>query len=75
MRSDEHAWRSCRELPCLLYRSKQPEDEWLLQVLDEAAKGISFHEQQLQLFTNFHERANAYVEAVRNEANELALQG
>ncbi|GLC35212.1 hypothetical protein PLESTB_000566200 [Pleodorina starrii] len=54
--------------------SKQPDDEWLLDVLDEAAKGKAFHEQQLQLFTTFHERAHAYVEAVRNEANQLAFQ-
>lgn len=55
--------------------SKQPDDEWLLDVLDEGAKGMSFHQQQIDLFAVFHARASAYVEAVRNEANLLALQG
>ncbi|EFJ51132.1 hypothetical protein VOLCADRAFT_87898 [Volvox carteri f. nagariensis] len=53
---------------------KQPDDEWLLEVLDEAEKGIAFHQQQLEMFTNFHARANAYVEALREEANRLAIQ-
>ncbi|KAG2499571.1 hypothetical protein HYH03_002516 [Edaphochlamys debaryana] len=52
---------------------KKPEDEWLLQALEEGEKGVLFHEQQLALFSDFHHRANAYVEAVREEANQLAM--
>ncbi|GLI69313.1 hypothetical protein VaNZ11_013892 [Volvox africanus] len=54
--------------------SKEPEDEWLLEVLEEAEKGMAFHHQQLEMFTTFHSRSTAYVEAVRNEANQLAMQ-
>ncbi|GFR45254.1 hypothetical protein Agub_g6360 [Astrephomene gubernaculifera] len=53
---------------------KQPEDAWLQDVLDEAVKGVAFHQQQLASFTTFHSRVSAYVEAVRSEANELAIQ-
>ncbi|KAG2432509.1 hypothetical protein HXX76_008854 [Chlamydomonas incerta] len=53
--------------------SKKEDDEWLLEVLDEAVKGVAFHEHQLQLWGNFHARVNEYVEALRQEANQLAI--
>lgn len=55
--------------------SKKEDDEWLLEVLDEAVKGVAFHEQQLQLWGDFQGRVHAYVEEVRQEANQLAITG
>ncbi|KAG2454071.1 hypothetical protein HYH02_001111 [Chlamydomonas schloesseri] len=53
--------------------SKKEDDEWLLEVLDEAAKGVAFHEQQLSRFQQFHGRVHEYVEELRQEANQLAI--
>ncbi len=44
-------------------------------VLEEAEKGVAFHEQQLVMSTRFHSRASEYVEEVRREADALAIRG
>ncbi len=44
-------------------------------MLDEAVKGVAFHEQQLARFQQFHGRVHTYVEEVRQEANQLAIAG
>lgn len=54
--------------------AKKEDDEWLESVLEEADKGVAFHEQQLVMCTRFHSRASEYVEEVRREADALAIR-
>lgn len=74
MRSTERHTDALRKLSTDL-DTRKPEDEWLEQALDEAAKGVCFHEQQLRLWSSFSEQAAEYVEAVKEEAEELAMRG
>lgn len=50
-------------------------EEWLEQAQDEAEKGLVFHEQQAAAWAGFKARVDAYVEAVRADAEELAIKG
>jgi hypothetical protein len=55
--------------------TKSNSDEWLEVVSDECLKGTTFHESQLSRWQEFSSGMTAYIDAVRSEADALALDG
>ena len=74
-RSQERFSTNLQALGSSLDKIKDGEDEWLLQVLEEAEKGQAFCATQLSLWETFYARVEAYVLSVRKQADEMAIQG
>ena len=75
IRSQERFSANLQTLVQSLDKLKEGEDEWLLQVLEEAEKGQAFCATQLNLWGSFQERVEAFVASVRKQADEMAIQG
>lgn len=58
-----------------MLNAKTPGEGWLTQVQAETKKGIDFHSEQLSSWKKLDQQVETFLESLRVEADQLALDG
>jgi hypothetical protein len=75
LRSQERFSDALKAFLEILNNKKEEQDEWLELVREEMEKGVTFCNNQLNIWTAFSNRTNDYLSNLRKEANLLAIEG
>ncbi|GAX81606.1 hypothetical protein CEUSTIGMA_g9034.t1 [Chlamydomonas eustigma] len=74
LRSQERFSTALKALLESLDKKQDGQDEWLELVQEEMEKGVTFCNNQLNIWRDFSNRTNEYITFVRNEADIIAIE-